>query len=1276
MGCTPSRSDIANHHVKHGVLPADLEREGFSLPLLIKSSSSYDTEEFCQEETQVKDNLLGNSSDEDKNVNFCSSFEDPSLPELDQEQKEVERTVSENEIAITELIESDKQKAEGSKIKNQDSCTSEKNSATLEDRNESSEKQNLKKGKKQKNSRQGKQGRHLKTKEKSTPPVVEKKVDFPDLLVKAHQNAYAYLNPNLSKYEVILCMANQATETQLIMQQMVSFLLFRFDEINHLLEEITNDGEDLLKEVGGHLAWPAGKGNSKEQPDLLQQLLQYTVNKMQVLNGTVASLTSYALQDSCSFLQSAGNNLEEKLKAKHAFDERLLRIIKLLEASAVGATHAQPEDMPLYSEDSGIGIDSESVKDLNFIDKHGMHADFDSCLHVHQSLNQSRTSEEKQWPCRSVFNTSRSHVCALEKQFKDIFYPPAHTKNLMPSSSEVILENTATNPYNQNIIKTPSLHPVHCGATHDDDCFKECASLNASSTNEDSDNSCSEEESDSVSLSAASDYKQKISNKRIDSPENEEIILKMKDAISGKIKFVPTKSGKKEWVEEDNGKGSLRPRTAARSQKSHVKQRRSRSEESLKSHGEDPTLLELQRTQKGLSKRLEMFYTLNGEKDALVSLNRKEPSDLQDFEHVTHRSSTNKLKASLAKNFNILPNQDKVPLFRQDQNAICQLPDERKGRKHITTAPCSVDLASRKENQPPGTQKLNRVDCAPPRKSVKKLIETFSPTDNLAKPSGLRTLGPIKCIRKFGLPSITPNLPLPRGLVPLNHKHRISPLGEINCRDFSLSRCRLGSADSPIPASGSEANEDSDEDGMENLPPPPPEMLIDTSSDSNVSSEGTERENKDSGTTPNTAKRNEYCTNKKSIQISARMKASLCSIDLLPSKNLSGPNLSANKATKNTEVDATAKKHSLELNSTHMPDCHEEILLASRRDQEMEEKTVDLHKQSHKIIPLQNLTEIPEDNGDNVGSKECPTPFALTQKRSSPDAFRKNENATGFIRRVSPARTPPASPPNEKRLPSPSQLHRHFKQASFSTTSRQPSPPSNSKVPSPPAERKVPSPPTQQNLSSPPMTRKQQSPPVRRKLSSPLAHRKEATPPPFSATPSPPASPSRLHKALQSKIDSGDEQQPASLKIVSNAGSIFCPVTASLFEAKPVMPTNSFTTGTLVSHPEAILATFVRRSSAQLEHYGNQQRKVSFSASIPQPFVRRSASDRRPGLQIPVPLFAASGSEPVLSQISTEDSYQLAGDSWNRTGFPDGKGAGKSFSYPELYVVGQGLHKD
>ncbi|XP_044277631.1 photoreceptor cilium actin regulator [Varanus komodoensis] len=1232
MGCTPSRSDIAEQNANHGtkslhkgILPINPGGEGFSLPLLIKSASSYDTEDFCRGETRIKDHSIENSSD-DKNVNFHSSSEDPSLPELDLEEKEMEKAVSETEIAISELMETDKYVAEDITIKKQKPSALENHGFILEDKNDIQEKQNAKKGKKR--NKQGKQGRHGKTKEKSSPSEHEgeKKVDFPDLLVKAHQNAYAYLNPNLSKYEVILCMANQATETQLIMQQMVSFLLLRFDEINHLLEEIAQDGEDLVKEVGENLAWPAGKGNPNEHPDLLQQLLQYTVNKMQLLNGTVASLTSDALQESCSFLQSAGNNLEEKLKAKQVFDERLLRMIKLLEISAVGPSHPHPDDMTLYSEDSGIGIDTESVKDLNLMDKQGLQANFASCSHVHSSLNQTRISGESQWPCTSVFSASRSHDCALERQFKDIFFPPAHTKDAMPSS-QVVPENVNTLFQHQNIMETPSLNSVPCDVADEN---VECESSHASAYEDSDDNSLSEEDGDNISLSendalpkrsaslpTATASKRRPSTKQTDSQENEEIILKMKDAISEKIKFVPAKSGKREWMEDENGKGPRRPSTATVSQKSQVKQKRSRSEESLKSHNEDPTLLELQRTQKGLSKRLEMFYTLKRNKEIsnLASLSPKEPSNLQDSEHVTHRSSTNKLKASLSKNFSILPNQDKVPLCRHDQNGINKQFNEKKCKKTVITTTPSKDLASKKENDSPETQKLNSVGCTPPRKSVKKLIETFSSPESQLQPTSLRTLGPIKCIRKFGLPSITPSFSLPKRLVPLNHKHRILPLGDINYQNINRANSTIGSL---ALASGSDTNDDTDDD-LENLPPPPPEMLMDILLDSAEPVEGARTGENSSEVTKNSTKRNENNSTKK---ISQRMKASLCSIDLLPSKKLSRPNVIANKASKTGGVDSIPRKSPIEMNSSHLSNHHQDIPLASPKDLEMDETAV-LYKQSHKIIPLQNVKE------SDPGNKECTAAPALAQQQSSPDSLQKNEKRTGFVRRVSLVRTPPSSPPSEKRLSSPPLHHKHTNQASSPRTHWQPSPPANPKASNPPTQRKLPSPPTQQNLSSPPTTRKQASP-ISRKVPSPPTHHREASPSPFSVTPSPPTSPSRLHKGLQTHWDSGDEQQSPSPKIVSNVRSIFCPATSSLFEAKPVLPPNSSTAEAIMGHPE--LSAFVRRNSTQLRQNGDQQKRMGFSATGPQPFVRRSFSDRRPGFPLPLPSFAAAGSEPVLSQ--------------------------------------------
>ncbi|XP_063146310.1 photoreceptor cilium actin regulator [Candoia aspera] len=1223
MGCTPSRSDIVKNHEKHGtklmnkrIQLVDRGGEGFSFPLLIKGSSSYDTERIRQGEAQVKDSFFKNLSNEEKDVNFYSSSEDPLLPELDQEEKEIEKVVSETEIAISELMESDKYIAEAIMVKKQIKCESEKVDFTVEDKSESNKNQNLKNGKKQKN-RQGKPGRPCKTKEKPSPSICkpEKKIDFPDALVKAHQNTYAYLNPSLSKYEAILCMTHQVIETQLIVQQMVNFLLFRFDEINHLLEEMTEDGEDLLKEVGWNLAWPAGKENPKEQPDLLQQLLQYTVNKMQLLNGTVASLASDVLQESCSFLQSASSRLEEKMKAKQHFDERLLRIIKLLEESAAGSPYPYLDDLTLYSEDSGIGIDSESVKDLNLTNKHGMETNCDSYSHVQTSLNQNRKSRENKCPCNSRDGITKSHDCGLEKQFKNISCSPPQTRNAV-LSSQVASESGSTFLQCQNILKT--FNSGHCDITHESNSFRQSELASISSTNENSSaNSLSEEEYDTISLPekeknilfkrstsfpAARENRKKPSTKRIESPDNEEIILKMKDAISEKIKFVPATSGQRGWVEDENGKEFPRPSTASGCQKTPVKQKRSRSEESLKSHAEDPTLLELQRTQKDLDRRLELFYKLNRKEeinDTLETLNPKELCDLQNFEHVTHRPSTNKLRASFAKNFSIVPD----PSCRYSENVKC--------RKSVTSDMSSKDLISRKENYS-GTPKPNT-----PRKSVKKLIETFSSSESLVKPTSLRTLGPIKCVRKFGLRSISPNLPLPRGLVPLNHKHKVSPLEDTSCKNIRTSRCTLSSNSSLVLASSCDTNEDSGEVDMDNLPPPPPEMLMDILSESTESSEDVKTEENYLEVADKTAKTNEQCTTKKITQISQRMKLSLCSIDLLPNKNLTNPPV-ANKAP-NNGVDTIPNKYFVELNSTYMSDC-------CKRDHEIE-KVADLYKQSCKIIPLPNPKETLEQNGSNPGNKNS-SESPLAEKRSSPNLLKKNEKMSGFISRVSPVRMPPSSPPNQKRFPSPSVYHRPIHQVSSPTLHQQSGPSTHSKATNPPIQRKVVSPPTQQNLSNPPVIRKQQSP-QSQKVSSLPPHDQEANAPPFATTPSPSTSPSQLHKCLQNNMDSKDEQYSASPKIVSNAHSIFCPATSSLFEAKPVVSSNINPMGVAVAQPEA--STCAWRNSMQLRQFVDQQR-MTISAASPQPFLRRSFSDHRPGFQLPLPLFVTAESDPVLNQ--------------------------------------------
>ncbi|NXK50475.1 PCARE regulator, partial [Chauna torquata] len=1295
MGCTPSHSEIVNTLARNGlkalnkpkgILRIDPADKG--IPLLVKGSSCYNIDEFRQYGIQRSDCLRETEeklSEQDKSDYLQFSFKSYSDPHISRENKIIEKKATEAEV-MSKLMESQKHIIEAIQIRKQSSCESETLAFIWDDENESNAKQVPKKGKKLKNHKLAKQGRPSKIKKKSnlSPCKTEKKVDFPELLVKAHQSAYAYLNPNLYKYEAILHMANQAAQTQLFLQQMVSFLMLRFDEINQLLEEIANDGENLLKDVGRNLAWPSEKDDLKEHPDLLQQLLQYTINKMQLLSGTLASLTSNALQETCSYLQSAASNLEGKLKAKQSYDERLLQAVRLLEASTVGNSQSHGDDRTLCSEDSGIGVDSESLKGFSPFSQLAAQASCDSYAHGLLFQKHSRMME---YMCNGTVSpgTATSYDCALERHFKDIFYSSVQTRE--ETSCQGGVPEGISVPQYASLSKSHSCNSFQSDSTQESEQFEVSESTDFPS-DDDEEGSTLEEEDDSTSLSemekdtrpkkpwsspAVTDNTQRQSTKRTENAETEEMILKMKDAISEKIKFVPAKSGHKEWIEDESGTAILtaRPSTATGSQKTFGKQQRSRSEESLRSQAEDPTLLELQRTQKELSKRLEMFY---GKKD---TGNNKEtwklrtPCYLQD-EQVASRSSS-KLKACLSKNFSILPNQDKVALYMVDQNPANQL-DEDEGKKPLKATVPTQETSGSKENKPSRKQMLSGSNCAP-RQSVKKLIETFSPTDDLGKATPLRSLGPIKCIRKFGLPVIPPTIPFQRGLVPLNLKHRISPVEDMSLSNTSGVCSDFPYAFPPVPAAELSKNtkEQTNEDA-ETLPPPPPEMLMDTSFDFSEPAETARIEGNSSEDTKKPAKTEFHAT--KRAQVSPKLKASLQSIDLLPSKSINSPTAVANKVLRNSGPrDEKLQIYSLELNPTNMHIPSQEEILATQR-----KEAADLYKQTHKIIPLQNPSGISKPYGNSSESKEPNSPATSVpyQKHVSPDSLRRNEKVSAFTRRVSPTRTPPSSPPTEKQLFSPPVHHRHALQAfsnqqlSSPTMQRKPSPPASPRGPSPPLQKKLPSPPAQRKLLSSSAEHKQSSPTSHWLPGSPAYHQ-EASPAPFPTTPSPPTSPSRSYKGSRAGLGAGDKYQPASSKKGSNIRSIFCPATSSLFEARPP-PAPRKPMVEVTSQPEASPPS--QKSSLLFQQPRDRNRKLSLSAANPQLFVRRSYSDRRPGVQFCLPAPITAGSEPTLNQASVEESPTKAGDSWSNPCAPEIKEFNRSTSHLELYIVGQGLQRD
>lgn len=204
--------------------------------------------------------------------------------------------------------------------------------------------------------------------------IIQTKIDFPPQMVRAHQAAYAFLNPNISKYETLLGLLDQAAQTQLSLQPMMSALVFRFEEINQALEEMAEEGELMLKEHGDYMALPSGMmgpavmpvkciidttGPPEPPPDLLQQLLQHSTDKMKVVGGSARTLGDTTLEEAAEYFSSLSRLLVGKLHAKQTAEQRLAQVLARVEEAAMRKFY--PEDSALHSEDSGIGGENESL---------------------------------------------------------------------------------------------------------------------------------------------------------------------------------------------------------------------------------------------------------------------------------------------------------------------------------------------------------------------------------------------------------------------------------------------------------------------------------------------------------------------------------------------------------------------------------------------------------------------------------------------------------------------------------------------------------------------------------------------------------------------------------------------------------------------------------------------------------------------------------------------------------------------------------------------------
>lgn len=209
---------------------------------------------------------------------------------------------------------------------------------------------------------------------KQRTSIFRAKLDFPPQMVRAHQAAYAFLNPNISKYETLLTLLDQGAQTQLSLQPMMSALVLRFEEINQALEEMAEEGELMLKEHGDYMALPSGMmgpgviptkfntataGPPEPPPDLLQQLLQHSTEKMRLVSSSVQALGDTTLEEAVEYFSSLSKVLVAKLEAKQAAEQRVAQVLAQVEGAAMRKSN--PEDSALHSEDSGIGGENESL---------------------------------------------------------------------------------------------------------------------------------------------------------------------------------------------------------------------------------------------------------------------------------------------------------------------------------------------------------------------------------------------------------------------------------------------------------------------------------------------------------------------------------------------------------------------------------------------------------------------------------------------------------------------------------------------------------------------------------------------------------------------------------------------------------------------------------------------------------------------------------------------------------------------------------------------------
>ncbi|XP_034419350.1 photoreceptor cilium actin regulator [Cyclopterus lumpus] len=934
-------------------------------------------------------------------------------------------------------------------------------------------------GRKQKKIARGTKGVKKKDKDKEKPP--EEKVDFPEPLVHAHQAAYAFLNPSINKYDVLLGLLEQATQTQDSVQTMVAFMALRYEEMIHGLEEMTDEGEQLLKENGEHLAWPSqmknlssspplksGSANIEPPPDLLQQLLQYTTQRMRNVSQTVAGIGECALEEAVEYFASVSELLEEKLKLKRAVETRLMQLLTRIEMASL--RKPGPEDSALLSEDSGIGAESESLAGSER-------------RHRRESCASTRTNRTP--PVSPMGYTSMNIRQGVSRQ--------KLASQISPSVSLTSLNSLgSTCTIMASYHRDSLLGSVSLDYEEEDD--------NDDDEEEEMDKGMEDvrirKQSNSSTVDREQQHPRRLPPKRIENPQNVEMTLKMKNAISGKIQFVPSqnasaktkvggspKNNRRQWTEEEE-RSPRRPQTTAPFRKAVVKktavarERRSQSEESLRSKGEDPTLLELERTQKDLNQRLQRMS-----KSKAGGNMKTAPSKQNQGTSPAQSPAIHRKHPSLQKNINPQPLDDKAGLTRcnsKTQEVASAVEDDKPMDKKTSKGPIKATPPPSPPSSPRPSSGLYRG-----RNSVKRLINTFS--QGIEDLEGLQVLGPLKGVRKCGVP-VLPGL---------GNMEAVLSSGITSCRPETPS---------------SEKTNDLD---LDSLPPPPLEVLMDNSFES--------AHNLLTGVADEGAIKHGKSPSLKRAAVSQRLRASVQSVTVLPSKG------GLPQAYKVISLPRANQQHTSAPSKANQLDIQLETDTRKEKDSLYQQDRKSIHlrhssdlQSSSKSYVSTNPSASQGESADIQGGGNFSVPGCNTTVSTvpPPSVVRSQPPATPPLNRGRMLPSTPSTPSNlHRRLPSP----QHFK--------RQPTPPSSA---SPPVNRKLPTPLAfQGRLPSPPVTKQN------------ISNSNSSSFYPFKA-PSPPASPK-----LQRWSRENSTENVSTAPMINNARSVFCPASPSLFEAQP-----------------------------------------------------------------------------------------------------------------------------